>query len=68
MSNSSLKVLSDEFCPAGMNTHAFERMIETNLNADKYNFIGINMKVPQKERYRLGLGHILNLDYYKASS
>ena len=68
MSNSSLKVLSDEFCPAGMSTQAFERMVETNLNSDKYAFIGINMKAPQKERYRLGLGHILNLDYYKASS
>ena len=48
-----------------VSTHAFEHMLETNLNADKYNFIGINMKAPQKERYRLGLGQILNLDYYK---
>jgi hypothetical protein len=34
MSNSSLQVLSDEFCPAGMSTKAFERMIESNLESE----------------------------------
>jgi hypothetical protein len=65
MSRASLQVLSDEFTPAGMSTHTFENMIESNLESAKYNFIGINMKCDMKDRFRLNLGHIINLDFYK---
>jgi len=64
MSQSALDLLSDEFTPSGMTKKQFVRMVQEALS-EPYSFLGINMKVPDKERYRINLDSIINLDYYK---
>jgi hypothetical protein len=64
MSQSALDLLADEFTPSGMNKKQFCVMVQEAL-AEPYAFLGINMKVPDEERYRINLDRIINLDHYK---
>ena len=64
MSQSALELLAEEFTPSGMNKKQFMRMVQETL-AEPYSFLGINLKVPDDERYRLNLDQIINLKYYK---
>ena len=65
MSQSALDLLADEFTPSGMTKKQFFLMVQDAL-AEPYAFLGINMKVPDDERYRVNLDQIINLDYYKS--
>jgi hexokinase len=64
LSQSSLEVLAEEYCPANMNKKQFISMITDSLS-EPFSFLTINMKVPEKDRFRSNLDHVLNLDYYK---
>ena len=65
MSQSALDLLADEFTPSGMTKKQFFLLVQDAL-AEPYAFLGINMKVPDDERYRVNLDQIINLDYYKS--
>ena len=65
MSQSALDLLADEFTPSGMTKKQFFLLVQDAL-AEPYAFLGINMKVPDDERYRINLDQIINLDYYKS--
>ena len=64
MSNAEMQIAVDEYCPAGMTAAAFERMLTDVLGSEQYQFFVVNMRVPNQERYRRGLGEILNLKDY----
>ena len=65
MSQSALDLLADEFTPSGMTKKQFFLLVQDAL-AEPYAFLGLNMKVPDDERYRINLDQIINLDYYKS--
>ena len=64
MSQASLEVLCDEYCPANMNRTQFFHMVIDSLS-EKFSFLTINMRVPDSERFRINLDRIINLEYYK---
>ena len=64
MSNAEMQIAVDEYCPAGMKAVDFERMMSDVLSSEKYQFFVVNMRVPNEERYRRGLGEILILNDY----
>ena len=64
MSQSALDLLADEFTPSGMKKKQFIMMVQEALS-EPYSFLGINMRVPDKDRYRINLDQIINIEHYK---
>ena len=66
LSRSEANTVVEEFCPPRITPREFEVMLMDVLE-EKYQFFCINMRVPMPERYRKGLGEIINIDDYNGT-
>lgn len=57
-------IICEEYCPAGLTDKQFRTMIQ-DAWLEPYQFLCINRFWPLKERYRVGLAQVLDLEYYK---
>ena len=60
-SASEMEKMCEEYSPPGFNKKRMMKLIDF-ATKDKFSFLHINMKVPHAERYRKGLGEIIDLD------
>ena len=60
-SASEMEKMCEEYSPPGFNKKRMMKLIDF-ATKQKYSFLHINMKVPHAERYRRGIGEIIDLD------
>jgi len=59
------EVMIDEYCPPNLNAKQFTRLME-DVWTEPFQFLTIHRLWPLKERYRVGLGQAIDLDYYRS--
>jgi hypothetical protein len=59
------QTLFEEFCPPGMNSKQFEKLLD-DIWSEPYQFLTIHRLADINERYRKGLAEPVDLDYYRS--